>query len=62
MSMIINYYLIVKITNGVYNKTFITGWITFSFLTPIFALLVYETKKNNLLSNIIKIGIVLIPF
>ena len=60
ISVIINYYLIAKLTNGVYNKIFIIGWLIFSFMTPIFSFFVYETKKQNFLSNIIKIGVIVV--
>ena len=58
LGMLITYYYVSKITDGVYSKTFITGWTIFAFCSPILAAIVWYSRKNGILSVIIRIGIV----
>lgn len=62
LGMLITYYVTAFITSGVYNKTFITGWILFAFLSPIFAYFTWMTKEQGLFPKIISVCIVLTSF
>lgn len=58
ISMLITYYWIAMITNGVYSMIFIKGWFVFSCCCPIFAYFTWKTKQKGIFAKIISIGIV----
>lgn len=58
IGMLITYYFIAIITNGIYSKIYIIGWTIFALCSPIMAYFTYLTKEKCLLSKIISICIV----
>lgn len=59
IGMLITYYIVAALTNGVYSKTFIIGWSIFALLSPIMAYFAWMTKEKGIFSKMISIGIVL---
>ena len=59
IGMLITYYVVAALTNGVYSKTFIIGWSIFALLSPVMAYFTWLTKEKGILPKIISIGIVL---
>lgn len=59
IGMLITYYAVAALTNGVYSKTFIIGWSIFALLSPVMAYFTWLTKEKGILPKIISIGIVL---
>lgn len=59
IGMLITYYVVAALTNGVYSKTFIIGWSIFALLSPIMAYFAWMTKEKGIFSKMISIGIVL---
>lgn len=62
IGMLITYYLVAALTNGVYSKVFILGWSIFALLSPIMAYFAWLTKEKGIFPKIISIGIVLVSF
>lgn len=60
IGMLITYYFVAFITNGVYSDVFIIGWTIFAFCSPIFAYFTWMTKEKGIFSKIISIGIVMV--
>lgn len=60
ISMLITYYGVAIITNGVYSSTFIIGWTVFALLSPIFAYFTWMAKETGLFPKTIRVGIVLV--
>lgn len=60
VGMLITYYLVAFITNGVYSKIFITGWTIFALCSPIFAYFTWMTKEKGLFPKVISVGILAI--
>ena len=60
IGMLITYYATAELTNSVYSMNFIFGWVIFSLFSPLFAYITWYSKKKNILSLIISIGIILV--
>lgn len=60
IGMLIAYYFAAFVTNCVYNKIFIIGWMIFALLSPIFAYFTWMTKEKGVFPKIIGAGIVLV--
>ena len=60
IGMIITYYFVAIITNGVYSNYYIIGWTLFALCSPIFAYFTWMTKENGIFPKIISSGIVLV--
>lgn len=60
IGMIITYYFVAIVTNGVYSKYYIIGWTIFSLCSPIFAYFTWMTKEKGIFPKIISSGIVLV--
>lgn len=60
IGMLITYYAVAIMTNGVYSSFFIIGWTVFALLTPILACLAWMTKEPGRFPKIISVGIVLV--
>lgn len=58
IGMLITYYFIAIITNGIYSNIYIIGWTIFALCSPIMAYFTYLTKEKCLFSKIISICIV----
>lgn len=58
MGMLITYYFVAKVTNGVYSNYFILAWTIFSFCTPILAYFAWQTKQKGIFPKIISLCIV----
>ena len=59
IGMLITYYFVAIITNGVYSTVFIIGWTVFAFLSPLMAYFTWMTKEKGIFPKIIGIGIIL---
>lgn len=62
IGMLITYYLVAVITNGVYSTTYIIGWSVFALCSPIMAYFAWFSKEKGTLPIVIRVGIVLTSF
>lgn len=60
IGMLITYYAVAVLTDGVYGKVFIIGWTAFALCSPIMAFFAWKAKENNVFSKIIGVGIVIV--
>ena len=60
IGMLITYYIVAFITDGVYSNIFIMGWTIFALCSPGFAFFTWITKEKGILPKIISIGIILV--
>ncbi|MDD2391543.1 MAG: DUF6518 family protein [Bacilli bacterium] len=60
IGMLITYYFVAFITNGVYSNIFIVGWTIFAFCSPILAYFTWMAKEKGIFSKIISVGIILV--
>ena len=60
IGMLITYYFVAFVTNGVYSTAFIIGWTVFALLSPIMAYFTWITKEKGVFPKIISIGIILL--
>ncbi len=59
IGMLITYYFVAIVTNGVYSETCIIGWTIFAFICPILAYFTWMTKEKGVFPKVIAIGVVL---
>lgn len=59
IGMLITYYVVAALTNGVYSWTFIAGWSMFALLSPVMAYFAWMSKEKGAFPKIISAGIVL---
>ncbi len=59
IGMLITYYFVAFVTDGVYSNTSIIGWTAFAIICPILAYFTWMTKEKGLFAKIISFGIVL---
>lgn len=60
IGMLITYYVVAAITNGVYSKIFIIGWTLFALCSPIFAYFTWTTKEKGVFPKVISVAIILV--
>ncbi len=60
IGMLTAYYLAAIWWDAVWSKTFMYGWVAFSFCSPLFALLAWYAKGKGILAALLKIGIILV--
>ena len=60
IGMLLAYYFVAIITNGVYNKTIIIGWTIFALFSPILAYFTWMTKEKGVFPKLISISIVIV--
>ena len=60
IGMLLAYYFVAIITNGVYNKTIIVGWTIFAIFSPILAYFTWLTKEKGVFPKLISISIVIV--
>lgn len=60
IGMLLAYYFVAIITNGVYSKTIIVGWTIFAIFSPILAYFTWMTKEKGVFSKLISISIVIV--
>ena len=60
IGMLLAYYFVAIITNGVYSKTIITGWTIFAIFSPILAYFTWMTKEKGVFPKLISISIVIV--
>ena len=60
IGMLLTYYFVAFITNGIYSKDYIIGWTIFALFSPIMAYFTWQTKEDGILPKLISIGIVLV--
>ena len=62
IGMLITYYFVAFITNGVYSTVFIIGWTVFAFLSPLMAYFTWMTKEKGVFPKMISVGIIVVSF
>ncbi len=60
IGMLLAYYFVAIITNGVYNKTIIIGWTIFALFSPILAYFTWMTKEKGVFPKLISISIIIV--
>ena len=55
IGMLINYYFVAFVSNGVYSTLFIKGWTVFAFLYPIMVYFLFVKKIERYLGICFKI-------
>lgn len=60
IGMLLAYYLVAIITNGIYSKTIIVGWTIFAIFSPILAYFTWLTKEKGVFPKLISISIVIV--
>ncbi|MGN0527300.1 MAG: DUF6518 family protein [Acutalibacteraceae bacterium] len=60
IGMLITYYFVAFVTNGVYDSVFIIGWTVFALLSPIMAYFTWMTKEKGVFPKIISVGIIFV--
>ena len=60
IGMLITYYFVAFITNGVYSNIIIVGWTILALCSPVLAFFTWITKEKGILPKIISIGIILV--
>ena len=55
IGMLITYYFVAFITNGVYSSTYIIGWSIFALCLPVMAYFAWMSKEKGLFAKIISI-------
>lgn len=58
VGMLITYYAVAVMTQGVYGTNFIIGWTLFAFCSPVLAVLAWKSKEKGVFPCVIRIGIV----
>ena len=62
IGMLAAYYLAAIWWDAVWGKTFMYGWVAFSFCSPLFAFLTWYAKGDGAFALFLKIGIILVSF
>ena len=60
IGMLLAYYFVAIITNGVYSKTIIVGWTIFAIFSPILAYFTWMTKEKGVFPKLISISIIIV--
>lgn len=58
MGMLITYYCVAHVTNGVYSEIYIIGWTVLAVASPLLAYFTWLAKSKGIFSKIISIGII----
>ncbi|MCQ4022367.1 MULTISPECIES: hypothetical protein [unclassified Ruminococcus] len=58
VGMLITYYAVAVMTQGVYGTNFIIGWTLFALCSPVLAVLAWNSKEKGIFPGVIRIGIV----
>ena len=58
IGMLITYYFVAHVTNGVYSDVFIAGWTAFAFVSPLLAYFTWMAKEDGVFPKIIRFGII----
>lgn len=58
IGMLITYYCVAHVTNGVYSEIYIIGWTVFAVASPLLAYFTWMAKSKGTFSKIISIGII----
>lgn len=57
--MLVTYYAVAVLSNGVYSEVFIVGWSVFAALTPVMAFFAWQTRKRGVFPTLIGVGIIM---
>ena len=60
IGMLLSYYIMAILTQGVYSRTIMIGWTIFAFFSPIFAYCTWLTNNTGIFSFLLRIGILLV--
>lgn len=58
MGMLLTYYAVAILTDGIYSKVMIIGWTVFALFSPILAYLAWISKQPGIFPKLISVGIV----
>lgn len=58
IGMLITYYFVAFVTDGVYSTVFIAGWTIFALFSPVMAYFTWMTKEKGVFPKIIGVGII----
>ena len=58
MGMLLTYYAVAIITNGVYHKIYIFGWMIFALCSPFLGYLAWMKKRTGFIAKLISVGII----
>ena len=62
LGMLVTYYGMAMVTDGVFHRTIILGWTVFALCSPVFAYLAWYSKECGWFSKLIGVGIVTVSF
>ena len=60
MGMLLTYYAVAIVTNGVYHKKYIFGWMILALCSPFLGYLAWMAKRKGVIAKLIRVGIILI--
>ena len=60
LGMLITYYFVAQVTNGVYSDVYIAGWTAFALVSPLLAYFTWMAKEDGAFSKIISLGIIVV--
>lgn len=60
VGMLVTYYAVAMITEGVYSRMYITAWSAFAICSPIFAYFTWMTKEKGIFPKVISVGVILV--
>lgn len=60
MGMLLTYYAVAIITNGVYNKIYLFGWMIFALCSPLLGYIVWMAKCKGIIAKLISVGIIFV--
>ena len=58
LGMLLTYYVVAALSQGVYSMEFIIGWTVFALCSPVMAYLAWLTKERGLFPKIVRVGII----
>ncbi|MGM9641968.1 MAG: DUF6518 family protein [Eubacteriales bacterium] len=58
IGMLVTYYVVAALTEGVYSEVFIVGWTVFALASPIMAYFTWLTKEEGVFPKLIAVGII----
>ena len=60
MGMLLAYYAMAIVTNGVYHKIYIVGWMILALCSPLLGYLAWMAKRTDFLAKLIRVGIIFV--
>lgn len=60
LGMLLTYYTVAFITNGVYSKIYIFEWVIFALCSPLLGYIAWMTKCTGFIAKLISVGIIFV--